>query len=163
MKKNHVNGVLKLSLMGALVFANISWKNASTNGKNPTLTINGFTFEDLNRNGKLDKYEDYRLPVSERIDDLISKMTDEEKASMLMGTGMPGFDGLTPVVGAVEGRVPGAAGVLTKLNVWASPKLLWPMARPACVLNPSVITIKILITVPLFLWVLHWLRPGTQN
>ncbi|WP_255562415.1 glycoside hydrolase family 3 N-terminal domain-containing protein [Pedobacter sp. D749] len=124
MKKNHVNGVLKLSLMGVLVFANISWKNASTNGKNPTLTINGFTFEDMNRNGKLDKYEDYRLPISERIDDLISKMTDEEKASMLMGTGMPGFDGLTPVVGAIEGRVPGAAGGTYKIKRLGIPEII---------------------------------------
>ncbi|MCX2492187.1 glycoside hydrolase family 3 C-terminal domain-containing protein [Pedobacter sp. PF22-3] len=124
MKKNHVNGVLKLSLMGVLVFANISWKNASTNGKNPTLTINGFTFEDMNRNGKLDKYEDYRLPISERIDDLISKMTDEEKASMLMGTGMPGFNGLTPVVGAVEGRVPGAAGGTYKIKRLGIPEII---------------------------------------
>nr|WP_315422830.1 glycoside hydrolase family 3 N-terminal domain-containing protein [uncultured Pedobacter sp.] len=124
MKKNHVNGVLKLSLMGILVFANISWKNASTNGKNPTLTINGFTFEDMNRNGKLDKYEDYRLPVSERIDDLISKMTDEEKASMLMGTGMPGFDGLTPVVGAIEGRVPGAAGGTYEIKRLGIPEII---------------------------------------
>ena len=124
MKKNHVNGVLKLSLMGILVFANISWKNASANGKNPTLTINGFTFEDMNRNGKLDKYEDYRLPVSERIDDLISKMTDEEKASMLMGTGMPGFDGLTPVVGAIEGRVPGAAGGTYEIKRLGIPEII---------------------------------------
>ncbi|MBE5319811.1 glycoside hydrolase family 3 C-terminal domain-containing protein [Pedobacter sp. MR2016-19] len=124
MKKNHVNGVLKLSLMGVLVFANISWKNASTNGKNPTLTINSFTFEDMNRNGKLDKYEDYRLPISERIDDLISKMTDEEKASMLMGTGMPGFDGLTPVVGAIEGRVPGAAGGTYKIKRLGIPEII---------------------------------------
>lgn len=124
MKKNHVNGVLKLSLMGVLVFANISWKNASTNGKKPALTINGFTFEDMNRNGKLDKYEDYRLPISERIDDLISKMTDEEKASMLMGTGMPGFDGLTPVVGAIEGRVPGAAGGTYEIKRLGIPEII---------------------------------------
>ncbi|MGQ7857110.1 glycoside hydrolase family 3 N-terminal domain-containing protein [Pedobacter sp. WC2501] len=124
MKKNHVNGVFKLSLMGVLVFANISWKNASTNGKNSTLTINGFTFEDMNSNGKLDKYEDYRLPISERIDDLISKMTDEEKASMLMGTGMPGFDGLTPVVGAIEGRVPGAAGGTYEIKRLGIPEII---------------------------------------
>jgi beta-glucosidase len=45
----------------------------------PILTINGFTFADLNKNGKLDKYEDNRLPMKDRIQDLINKMTDEEK------------------------------------------------------------------------------------
>lgn len=46
-----------------------------------------------------------------RISKLVSKMTLEEKAAFLCGTGMPGFDGLTPVVGEInEGRVPGAAG-----------------------------------------------------
>jgi beta-glucosidase len=43
------------------------------------------SFADLNKNGKLDKYEDNRLPMKDRIQDLINKMTDEEKASMLIG------------------------------------------------------------------------------
>jgi beta-glucosidase len=43
---------------------------------------------DLNRDGKLDKYEDYRLSTQDRIQDLINKMTDDEKASMLIGIGM---------------------------------------------------------------------------
>lgn len=126
MKKNDVNSMLKFSLIGALVLSNISWKNAGDENKSTTvtLTINGFTFEDLNRNGKLDKYEDYRLPLSERIDDLISKMTDDEKASMLMGTGMPGFDGLTPVVGAIEGRVPGAAGGTYEIKRLGIPEII---------------------------------------
>jgi beta-glucosidase len=45
----------------------------------PILTINGFTFADLNKMGKLDKYEDNRLPMKDRIQDLINKMTDEKK------------------------------------------------------------------------------------
>jgi beta-glucosidase len=52
------------------------------------ITVNGFTFSDLNRDGKLDKYEDYRLSTQDRIQDLINKMTDDEKASMLIGIGM---------------------------------------------------------------------------
>ncbi len=46
----------------------------------PILTIEGRTFRDLNRNGKLDKYEDWRLPSAVRAADLVSQMTLEEKA-----------------------------------------------------------------------------------
>ena len=46
----------------------------------PILTIDGRTFRDLNRNGKLDRYEDWRLPSAVRAADLISQMTLDEKA-----------------------------------------------------------------------------------
>ncbi|WP_443944563.1 glycoside hydrolase family 3 N-terminal domain-containing protein [Pedobacter sp. AW1-32] len=122
MKKNF-NKMASILLSGAIVLSITSWK-AEENNAAPMLNINGFRFADLNRNGKLDKYEDYRLPIGERIADLISKMTDEEKASMLMGTGMPGFDGLTPVVGAIEGRVPGAAGGTYEIKRLGIPEII---------------------------------------
>ena len=50
-------------------------------------TENGLTFRDLNKNGKLDPYEDPRLPVESRIDDLLAQMTLEEKAGMLFING----------------------------------------------------------------------------
>ena len=37
----------------------------------PLLTVDGLTFKDLNRNGKLDPYEDWRLPAYVRAADLI--------------------------------------------------------------------------------------------
>jgi len=43
----------------------------------------GFVFRDLNKNGRLDPYEDPRRPIEERIDDLLSQMTLEEKAGMM--------------------------------------------------------------------------------
>jgi beta-glucosidase len=49
----------------------------------PTLTENGHTFRDLNKNGRLDPYEDSRLPIEERIADLLSQMTLEEKAGLM--------------------------------------------------------------------------------
>jgi beta-glucosidase len=109
MKRTPISGQVSLFLILTLAGAPLPPASAASNPVGQ-LTIDGFRFADLNRNGKLDRYEDYRLPMQDRIDDLVSKMTDEEKANMLLGTGMPGFDGLTPVVGAVEGRVPGAAG-----------------------------------------------------
>ncbi len=48
------------------------------------LTVDGKRFKDLNANGKLDPYEDWRLPVDRRIDDLVSKMTLEEKAGLML-------------------------------------------------------------------------------
>lgn len=44
----------------------------------------GLKFRDLNRNGKLDKYEDWRLTPEERSRDLLSKMSVEEKAGLMM-------------------------------------------------------------------------------
>jgi beta-glucosidase len=115
MKKFSFVKLAKISLLTALVVSGISWKKnpeiKEANDK-PKITINGFTFLDLNQNGKLDKYEDTRLPMNDRIQDLISKMTDDEKASMLIGIGMPGFDTTTFKFSTegFQGKVPGAAG-----------------------------------------------------
>lgn len=48
------------------------------------IEVDGFKFKDLNGNGKLDPYEDWRLPTNERIRDLISQMNSREKAGMLV-------------------------------------------------------------------------------
>lgn len=48
------------------------------------LTVNGFQFKDLNRNGKLDKYEDWRLSNDERSKDLLSKMSLEDKVGFML-------------------------------------------------------------------------------
>lgn len=44
------------------------------------------------------------------IDDVIAAMTLEEKAHLVVGTGMPGFNGDSAVVGETHTLVPGAAG-----------------------------------------------------
>jgi beta-glucosidase len=44
----------------------------------------GLKFKDLNKNGKLDKYEDWRLTPEERSKDLLSKMSVEEKAGFML-------------------------------------------------------------------------------
>ncbi|MDI9552649.1 MAG: glycoside hydrolase family 3 N-terminal domain-containing protein [Bacteroidota bacterium] len=43
----------------------------------------GLQFKDLNKNGELDPYEDWRLPDSSRIADLLGQMTLEEKVGLL--------------------------------------------------------------------------------
>jgi beta-glucosidase len=44
----------------------------------------GLKFKDLNKNGKLDKYEDWRLSADERSKDLLSLMSIEEKAGFML-------------------------------------------------------------------------------
>jgi beta-glucosidase len=48
-----------------------------------TIDIDGFSFRDLNKNGKLDVYEDSRQPIDARVNDLLSQMTIEEKAGTI--------------------------------------------------------------------------------
>lgn len=95
---------LFLALLSASPFANAQTKNA-------TLTVDGKTFKDSNKNGKLDVWEDTRLSDDKRIDAIIKQMTNEEKVNLLIGTGMPGIEVLTgPVGDSKQGLVPGAAG-----------------------------------------------------
>ena len=49
----------------------------------PMLSQDGITFRDLNKNGKLDPYEDPRCPIDERVEDLLQQMMLEEKAGMM--------------------------------------------------------------------------------
>lgn len=44
----------------------------------------GLRFRDLNRNGTLEPYEDWRLTPTERARDLVARMTLEEKAGVMM-------------------------------------------------------------------------------
>ena len=48
------------------------------------LKVDNLEFKDLNKNGKLDKYEDWRLSAEERSADLLSKMSIEEKAGFML-------------------------------------------------------------------------------
>jgi len=48
------------------------------------LVEDGFAFKDLNKNGKLDKYEDWRLSADERARDLAAQMTVEQIAGLML-------------------------------------------------------------------------------
>ena len=63
----------------------------------------GLPFRDLNKNGEIDIYEDWRQPIEARVADLVSRMTMDEKAGMLM------IDQLNADAG---GQVPLLAGKL---------------------------------------------------
>ena len=46
------------------------------------------TYRDLNKNGKLDVYEDHRQPIEARVEDLLGQMTLEEKAGLMFINGV---------------------------------------------------------------------------
>jgi len=48
------------------------------------LNLEGFQFKDLNKNGKLDKYEDWRLSNDTRAKDLLTKMSVEDKVGFML-------------------------------------------------------------------------------
>lgn len=52
-------------------------------GVTPIIESEGLYFKDMNGNGAIDVYEDWRQPVEARVDDLISQMNDKEKAGTL--------------------------------------------------------------------------------
>ena len=113
---------MKNSKIFALLLA--SFLCSSINAQN-TIANTGKTFIDLNKNGKLDIWEDTRLSVNKRIDAIIKQMTNEEKASLLIGIGMPGFTENFQTVGnSVKNKVPGAAGGTLALERFGIPSVI---------------------------------------
>ena len=51
--------------------------------KAPVLKVDSLSFRDLNKNGKLDVYEDDRNSIEARVEDLLTQMTLEEKAGTM--------------------------------------------------------------------------------
>lgn len=113
MKKNQFN-LFKLSNKKKITGAFLALLSASTfvqAQNSAVIKVDGKTFNDFNKNGKLDVWEDTRLSEDKRIDAIIKEMTNEEKVNLLIGTGMPGIEVLTgPVGDSKQGLVPGAAG-----------------------------------------------------
>lgn len=113
----------------------------------PILHIDGLLFKDLDKNGKLDPYEDWRLPAEARAADLLKRMTLEEKAGMMMLANNGGFVGpngellaeptaaataqaqtISPNLGDIPGISvddrPSPSDLILKLNVrWISTKV----------------------------------------
>ena len=67
----------------------ITQKRGQTLGYTPGSGVNiitdkGYAFKDLNRNGSLDVYEDWRLPAEVRAQDLAEQLTIEEIAGLML-------------------------------------------------------------------------------
>jgi len=52
----------------------------------PSTAPDGTRYRDLNRNGVMDPYEDPRLPIAERVADLVGRLSLEEKAGLMIQT-----------------------------------------------------------------------------
>lgn len=87
MKNRFLGSMCSLALIGAL----LSGCQETQKYEQPTLEArkvqiiekDGYQFKDLNKNGKLDVYEDWRQPMQDRINDLVSQMTLEEKIGLM--------------------------------------------------------------------------------
>ena len=71
------------------------------------LKIDGYTFIDRNSNNKLDIYEDDSEAITDRVLDVLSQMTLQEKIHLLKGAGMASTIGMTK-----PGGIPGAVGAI---------------------------------------------------
>ena len=86
-------------------FVTITQEGGKTLGYSPAsgvqiLTVDGLKFKDLNRNGKLDKYEDWRLPAKERAQDLASQLSIEEIAGLMLYSAHQAIPGASEGFGA---------------------------------------------------------------
>ena len=75
--------LLPLSIMAATQQPKLTYQTT------PTLTVNHLQFKDLNRDGILNPYEDWRLSDEIRAKDLVARMTLAEKAGAMMHASAP--------------------------------------------------------------------------
>ena len=76
----------------------VTQKNGRTLGYSPSsgvqiITKGGYAFKDLNRNGKLDIYEDWRKDPLTRAKDLASQLSIDEIAGMMLYSGHQAING----------------------------------------------------------------------
>lgn len=101
---NHIKFFGLTAIASAMLFScdGVKWSEESMDGYNlitqkggpalgyspasgiSILTVKGHAFKDLNRNGELDPYEDWRLPAEERAEDLASRMSIEQIAGLML-------------------------------------------------------------------------------
>ena len=69
----------------------------------PLLTVDGLQFKDLNRNGKLDRYEDWRLSPADRAQDLVRQMSVDDLAGVMVHGTLPAVGGAEAGIGRGSG------------------------------------------------------------
>lgn len=68
-------------------------------------------FKDMNGNGAVDPYEDWRLPVAERVNDLLTRMSIAQKTGTLAFGGIGGKNGITVTDFSADNLSTGQTGV----------------------------------------------------
>lgn len=100
-------GILAILIIGiAVIYFNKKSKSNSNmellGVEAPTLKQSGISYRDLNKNGKMDTYENPNASIDERANDLVAQMSLEEKAGsmyiMMIGTTPDGEPMETPVL-----------------------------------------------------------------
>jgi beta-glucosidase len=90
------------------------------------LTVDGLKFRDLDKNGRLDPYEDWRAAVETRVNDLAGRMTLEEKAGLMVSPTLPmGPNGtaneesrpMSNPFGGAGWSLPGTSDAILKLHI----------------------------------------------
>ena len=92
-----------------LFIYNIKKLETSLGPEAPVVTIDGKIFRDLNKNGKLDPYEDVTAPLEDRVEDLLQQMSIEEKIGQMFSPMMNGGD--------KKGRIKTTKGMFDKYTV----------------------------------------------
>jgi beta-glucosidase len=72
----------------------------------PILTIGGQQFKDLNHNGRLDRFEDWRLSPEERADDLLLHLSIADVAGLMVHGTLPAVGGAEASIGRGSGYDP---------------------------------------------------------
>ena len=86
MMKNTLNGIILILFFACNVFAQKSSPQQPLIEHRAVDLIHEkqYIFKDLNKNQKLDVYEDWRQPLDKRVANLVSQMTLQEKVGMLL-------------------------------------------------------------------------------
>ena len=93
LKKKIALGLCGVMLSGgnalAADFSTVQNSGGATLGYSPDsgvkiLNVKGLKFKDLNRNGKLDKYEDWRLSPQKRAEDLAKRLSIDQIAGLML-------------------------------------------------------------------------------
>ena len=104
MMKNTLNGTILILFFACNVFAQKSSPQQPLIEHRAVDLIHEkqFLFKDLNKNQKLDVYEDWRQPLDKRVANLVSQMTLQEKVGMLLINTLNAGEKGTLTEGAVD-------------------------------------------------------------
>ena len=104
MMKNTLNGIILILFFSCNVFAQKSSPQQPLIEHRAVDLIHEkqFIFKDLNKNQKLDVYEDWRQPLDKRVANLVSQMTLQEKVGMLLINTLNAGEKGTLTEGAVD-------------------------------------------------------------